>query len=251
MNGATRLNKNRMGNNSSSSSYTKTYPAPSRFLDMSMIIPAVEDYERPKNPRETPELYVYCSYRNWDSARRQLELGRGLEYVSPNRRFSVLHVAVENHAPIELVKMILGKGIDPNIADTIFDQTPLHIIMKTFAEGNSVQVLQTLLEAGGNINSQAKYGRTPLYFAIKHNSSNKVIAYVLRVGARITKELIVLAKEKTQESTVILLERTQLMVCMCTGQQLERSRSSIKMLSRDLMRLLNRFLYKPVLPISK
>jgi hypothetical protein len=111
---------------------------------------------RQRGPRDTPDLYVYVSYRNWDLARRQIEIDRGLDYVSTNRRFSVLHVAVENNAPVDIVERLLAKGLSVNVHDSLFNQTPLHILMKVLNEENSYAVLSCLLEAGADVNARAK-----------------------------------------------------------------------------------------------
>jgi hypothetical protein len=114
------------------------------------------EYRRPRNPRETADLYVYCSYRNWEAAKRQICLNRGLDYISTNRRFSVLHVAVENNAPVEVVKLMLEQGVDPNVRDTLFNQTPLHVMMKVMDEDDTFELLKLLVGCGADVNAEAK-----------------------------------------------------------------------------------------------
>lgn len=111
---------------------------------------------RGKNLRETPDLYVYCSYRNWDLAKRQIELNRGLGYISTNRRFTVLHVAVENNAPVEIVQTLIDKGLNPNHPESLFDQTPLHVLMKVLEDWNTYEILELLISKGADVNAVAK-----------------------------------------------------------------------------------------------
>jgi len=111
--------------------------------------------------RLAPDLYVYLSYRNWYLARKHIDLELGLDYVSTNRRFSVLHVAVENCAPTDVVSRIMDKGISVNLPESLFDQTPLHILMKSLGDRNSFEILELLLKYGADVNASAKVRRIP------------------------------------------------------------------------------------------
>jgi len=243
------LKFNTMGNN-----LVKTYPTPpsstrsilvidsSTISSSSTLAPSSCDYRRPRNSREAPDLYVYCSYRNWELAKKQIELNRGLDYVSTNRRFSVLHVAVENNAPVELVRMLLKKGQDPNVNETLFKQTPLHVVMKILEEGNPFLLLDLLIRTGADVNAKAKYDRTPLYFAIKHRVPERAVAYLLRSGAIPTKEVIIFAREKSRREIVTLLDKVTLMTVVCSVYR-KRSRSSLQILPSELLRELSKMLF--------
>jgi hypothetical protein len=205
---------------------------------------------RPRSPREAPDLYVYCSYRNWDLAKKQIELNRGLDYVSTNRRFSVLHVAVENNAPVELIRLILAKGVNPNFIETLFDQTPLHIIMKNLQgqAGNPLQTLELLLSNGADVNAKAKYGRTPLYCAIKHHVPERLVAYLLLYGALVTRDVMIFAREKSRREIVNLLDRTRTMSVLCSARLLRKKRRSpstvsVGSLPIELVRELQKMLF--------
>jgi ankyrin repeat protein len=195
------------------------------------------------NVREAADLYVYCSYRNWDLAREQVELNRGLDYVSTNRRFSVLHVAVENNAPVDLICSLLFKGVNPNVRECLFKQTALHVIMKVMeGEGNPLQVMEVLIDQGADVNAKAKYDRTPLYFALKHRVSVNVVARLLQAGATISRDLIIFAREKSLKDIVNLLEKVRIMVALCSvhlpsnRQKRRTSETTIDRLPKELFR---------------
>jgi len=239
----------------------KTYPSPqakptSNFESLQLVVdqkviisPPIqtETIRKQRSPRETPDLYVYASYRNWDLARKQIELHRGLDYISTNRRFSVLHVAVENNAPVDVVKFMLAKGIDANIAETLFQQAPLHILMKILDEGNSFDILKTLLEAGADVNCRAKYGRTPLYCAIKYRVPERAVIHLLKSGALVHSDELIFAREKSTRSIAMTLEKVAILTCICSthlGRRLaHRSKSPIGILPMELYRELKKYLY--------
>lgn len=225
-------------------------------LDSKLVITAQtpiseSSVRKQRSPRETPDLYVYASYRNWELAKKQIELNRGLEYVSTNRRFSVLHVAVENNAPVEVVQMILAKGMDPNVVDTLFTQSPLHIVMKVLDERNAFQMMKALVEANANVNAKAKYGRTPLYCAIKYRVPERTIVYLLQSGAIVQREELIFAREKSTREIALLIERVSIMTCLCSSRYFNfksgshRNQTNLGTLPTELLRELQRYLYLP------
>jgi len=171
-----------------------------------------------RSPGETPDLYVYLSYKNWELARKQIEQDRGLAYVSTNRRFSVLHVAIENNAPVHVVQLMLSKGIDPNVIETLFQQSPLHTLMKMLGDENSFKVLEALTDAGADVNTRAKYGRTILYFAIKYRAPTQAIMYLLRAGTLVSREDLIFAKEKAMPCVAILVEKVAVLSSICSSK---------------------------------
>jgi ankyrin repeat protein len=74
---------------------------------------------------------------------------------------SMLHVACEKNNPLNVVKLLLEKGLNVNDINRK-GQTPLHIAARCM---NSNKIL-LLLEYGANVNVLDKYGDSPITFLI-------------------------------------------------------------------------------------
>ena len=69
-----------------------------------------------------------------------------------------------------LCKLLLKDDLDPNIAEETYGQTPIHYACR---RGYS-EVLELLLNAGGNVNIPSARGRTPLMEAIANDKAHIV-----------------------------------------------------------------------------
>jgi hypothetical protein len=85
---------------------------------------------------------------------------------------TALHVAAAGYR-IEIAKLLLEAGADPNSAQNHRRSRPLHyaadgyIISKLWNEKNQVAMIRLLLKAGAEINAQDKNGATPLHRAVR------------------------------------------------------------------------------------
>ena len=110
--------------------------------------------------------------------------------------YTVLMAAVNQGYP-KIVKILLDKGADPNLASPQTGETPLHIAaLRGFEEG-SMESLKLLLDAGANPNVKNKVnvltqslaggttpviGETPLHWAAAFGSQ-EMIRLLLHAGA--------------------------------------------------------------------
>jgi hypothetical protein len=85
---------------------------------------------------------------------------------------TALHVAAAGYR-VEIAKLLLDAGADPNSALNHRRSGPLHyaadgyIISKLWNEKNQIAMIRLLLKAGAEINAQDKNGATPLHRAVR------------------------------------------------------------------------------------
>ncbi len=75
-------------------------------------------------------------------------------------RHTLLHIAAQR-GWLENVRFLLSYGANPDARDPDQGATPLHVC----AEGNYVEVAETLLKAGADLHAKDRSGRTPLHTA--------------------------------------------------------------------------------------
>ena len=87
-----------------------------------------------------------------------------------------LHGATGPVGHVEVVKVLLDKGADPNtnMTHSIYRATPIHHA----AQYGEVDVLKVLFARGGNPNVKTKQGQTPLRWAMRNG--HKAAAEVIR-----------------------------------------------------------------------
>lgn len=90
---------------------------------------------------------------------------------------TLLHLAVAS-ANFQIVELLLSKNAEPSVkrAD---GQTPIHLCAKT----DSVELLEKLIQSGGDINDVDKENETILHKAAAHNKEN-VLKYVLSIQVK-------------------------------------------------------------------
>jgi hypothetical protein len=100
---------------------------------------------------------------------------------------SALHVAAAGYR-VEIAKLLLDAGADPNSALNHRRSGPLHyaadgyIVGKLWNEKNQVAMIRLLLKAGAQINAQDKNGATPLHRAVRTRCA-AAVQCLLEAGA--------------------------------------------------------------------
>jgi len=85
---------------------------------------------------------------------------------------TALHLAAAGYR-VEIVRLLLRAGADPNASSNHRRSTPLHYAADGFITGpvwnaaKQVETLRTLLDNGANVHLQDKNGATPLHRAVR------------------------------------------------------------------------------------
>jgi len=100
---------------------------------------------------------------------------------------TALHLAAAGYR-VQIVRLLLTAGADPNAATNHRHSTPLHyaadgyIIAPSWNPKKQVQTLTHLLAAGADINAQDKNGATPLHRAVRTRCA-AAVRFLLNAGA--------------------------------------------------------------------
>ena len=100
---------------------------------------------------------------------------------------SLMHLAAAGYR-VEIVRLLLAAGADPNAAKNHRKSTPLHYAVDGFISGPAfnpdlqVATLECLIESGARIHAQDMNGATPLHRAVRTRCSAAVRA-LLKLGA--------------------------------------------------------------------
>lgn len=100
---------------------------------------------------------------------------------------TALHVAAAGYR-VEIAKMLLADGADPNAAKNHRRSQPLHYAADGYLENpywdpnRQVGIIRLLIEAGADIHAQDKNGATPLHRAVRTRCADAV-ACLLAAGA--------------------------------------------------------------------
>jgi ankyrin repeat protein len=103
---------------------------------------------------------------------------------------TALHVAAAGYR-VEIAKMLLVDGADPNAAKNHRRSQPLHYASDGYLENphwnpkRQVAMIRLLLEAGANLHAQDKNGATPLHRAVRTRCA-AAVRYLLDAGADAT-----------------------------------------------------------------
>lgn len=92
---------------------------------------------------------------------------------------TLLHLAAESTADIEVFKLLLERGEDVN-AQVSFGWTVLHLSVRN--NGLDPEVVRLLLDSGADVAAKGDQGDTPLHHAASH-SGPEVISILLENGA--------------------------------------------------------------------
>jgi len=100
---------------------------------------------------------------------------------------TALHLAAGGYR-VEIVKLLLAAGADPNAAHNHRRGTPLHYAADGYVSGpawnpeRQVKTIRVLIDAGADVSAQDKNGATPLHRAVRTRCA-QAVTYLLSRGA--------------------------------------------------------------------
>ncbi|HEY6805646.1 MAG TPA: ankyrin repeat domain-containing protein [Pyrinomonadaceae bacterium] len=103
---------------------------------------------------------------------------------------TLLHLAAAGYR-VEIVRLLLESGADPNAANNHRRSNPLHYAVDGFLTGptwdpkRQVETIKELINKGADINSQDKNGATPLHRAVRTRCA-AAVKFLLDAGANPT-----------------------------------------------------------------
>jgi hypothetical protein len=180
--------------------------------------------------------------RNWETALRLIEEGRGLRYTDTG--WSVLHTAVWKNAPVEVCDALL-RYLDPNRPEDS-GETSVHYAMRYSV---ARPLLETLFRAGADPDARNANGETPLAVGINCFASEALLLCLLRHGIQldeIDKEgrgAYELVKSSRNTLALNVLSRVEIALALCSARMIPRlgRRSPAAYLPTDLVRRLMTF----------
>jgi ankyrin repeat protein len=149
---------------------------------MEALLKAILDDDRPR-ARQLLKVEPALASRNIDKAR--LYQSRIVHWIYSED--TALHLAAAGYR-VEMVRLLLATGADPNSAKNQRHSGPLHyaadgyIIGPNWNATRQVQTIQCLLDAGAAINARDKNGATALHRAVRTRSA-AAVKYLLARGA--------------------------------------------------------------------
>lgn len=119
-----------------------------------------------------PELENAITNKNWSLVRKLVAQNFG------TARKHLLHKAVRNGAPVEIVEILIEKGC---LVDETQEGnwTPLHVAAKYDA---TPAVVEQLIKAGAHLDTRTTSGETALFFSIERDSDT-VVDLLIKAGA--------------------------------------------------------------------
>ncbi len=148
-----------------------------------------------------------CAVGDVETVKRELEKNPAMINAFSSDGFTALGLA-SFFSNIEVVKFLLQKGADPNIASAnSFHVAPIHSACAI----SNYELVDLLIKNGANINAKQAHGVTPLHSAA-HNGQTKIAKLLIENGAEINVKTdngqtpLAMAEEKDFEETAALLK---------------------------------------------
>jgi ankyrin repeat protein len=117
-------------------------------------------------------LHHACLKCNYDICDELIKLGSDI-HSKTVEGFTPLHLAVHS-GHIDVVQLLLSKGVDINVQTFLELTTPIHFAIKL----NMKNIVDTLLQYKVNIHLKNVIGRTPLHFAAQYGTTDITLALI-------------------------------------------------------------------------
>ncbi|KAG1703086.1 hypothetical protein DVH05_007998 [Phytophthora capsici] len=151
----------------------------------------------------TMELNTLCS---WEKSRGMQVFG----FVPVSGKGSPLHAAVHN-GQLGMVNYLISKGADTNLCN-YKGRRPLHVVKQSI---DMAMIIQSLIDAGADIDAAEKHGLTPLMFMCSR-SSLEGSATLLALGADVNR--VAWSNGYSALEFAVKSERTELVeLCLSKG----------------------------------
>jgi ankyrin repeat protein len=114
-------------------------------------------------------LHFFCINNDLYSAKKLLDMNMmniNIKTINVGRTPLINACCNSN---LELVKLLLSKGADPNIQDTYFN-TPLIYVCNDYENDNTKNIVKMLIESGSNLDIQDYYGKTALMLSVEYGN---------------------------------------------------------------------------------
>ncbi|MCK4265139.1 ankyrin repeat domain-containing protein [Candidatus Babeliales bacterium] len=144
-------------------------------------------------------LHIACKYSNYDIIKLLIISGARINVINFNESSPLHYACYRDH--VAIVRLLLQAGANPNIKN-LNQKTPLNIswFMKTppsysFYDHSKSQekrfkdraiIIEELVNAGADVNTEDCYGNTPLQRAYWYDSI-QIFDYLVKAGAKVDK----------------------------------------------------------------
>lgn len=131
------------------------------------------------------EPWSYCEVDNLEKVAASIERGFEIDSVDADSKRPLPVVAIAaSSGRRAMVKQLLALGADPNAAG-YKEYTAMHLASWI---SQSIDILELLFDAGGNVNLPNKDGDTPILLSVKNRCSTRVFKWLFENGADIETE---------------------------------------------------------------
>ncbi|KAJ5069352.1 ankyrin repeat [Anaeramoeba ignava] len=139
-----------------------------------------------QNYKNETALHFVCHYQNEDNALQVIEylISRNIQINALNKRNqTALHHICQYHQqkPYEIIKLLIGKGIDIHAKNNINGESALHTAC-IYQRHKILEIVQLFIENGADINSTNRNNQTPLLLIFQQQQQlqfNRSIQYSL------------------------------------------------------------------------
>ena len=91
-----------------------------------------------------------------------------------------LMLAAQYNHCLAVVKVLLTLGADLSIVEPKYKSTALHLAA---ANSKNPEIIQTLINAGADVEQKNYLGETPLIMAVSMNENTKISTHLIKLGA--------------------------------------------------------------------